>query len=384
MWLDGIRVLEAAFLLPVPYATQLLTDLGAEVVKVEQPDGGDPARGYPPFDEDGTSRLFASLNTDKRSVAIDLEVETGQDALANLLEDIDVVIEGFRPGVAADLGLDAESVHAVDQDIVHCSLSGYGQTGSRAAWPGHDLTFGAFTGLVDMTRSGPEEPPVIPGYPVGDMAGGLFAAMSVLGALLGEESRTTIDIGISDVLTSFSLPVAIEAFEGERPRPGRTILTGGEPWYDIYETADGRYVALAALERRFWRDFCIAVDRSDLIEMHGMTDHDELERLRVELEALFERRTAEEWMDLLGGDLPIERVQSVSEVLNHPHTRDRGLIDHGQVDRFLPPMRTSVPFAETSPPPRLGEHSRLELERVGVEPTELDELIAEGTLVDGA
>lgn len=382
MWLDDIRVLEAATLLPVPFATQTMRDLGAEVFKVERPDGGDPARGYPPFTDEGTSRLFAALNAGKGSVAIDLQTEAGRDALASIIPEVDIVIEGFRPGVAGDLGLDASTVHGIDPDIVHCSVSGYGASGPRSSWPGHDLTFAAFAGFLDLSRRSRDERPTIPAFPMADMLGAQFALASVLAALVGSESRTSIDIGLADVLATASLPVATESFDGERPIPGRTALTGALPWYDIYETADGRFVALAALERRFWRDFCVAVDRTVWIDRHGVRSTDERDRLRDDLRALFQTRSLEEWMDLLGGDVPIEGVQSVSDMVAHRQVRARYLLDREQLDRFLPPLQPDSHRRSGGNPPRLGEHTRTILRHAGMDDERIEELVDRAVVVE--
>src|SRR6056297_3088540 len=255
MRLDGIRVLDLSRLLPGPYATQLLADAGAEVIKIEDTDAGDYARVMPPYTDDGVGAIFDAINRGKRSVALDLKSDEGREAFLTLAESADVVFEQFRPGVVDRPGVDYESVRARNENVVYCSLSGFGQTGPHADRVGHDLNYVGMAGLLDMTRADEDSPPQIPGYPVGDMAGGLFAAFSIVGALLSRELGNTggeyVDVAMTDVVASFSQSIAYDALAGEEPRPGETALTGDGPWYDIYECADGRYVTIAALEPKF-------------------------------------------------------------------------------------------------------------------------------------
>jgi len=211
--LDGVRVVDLTRLLPGPYATQLLADLGADVVKVESPEG-DYARYATPR-LDGEGGIFSMVNRGKRSVALDLKDDDGLDAFYALLDedgwDADAVVEGFRPGVADRLGIGYEDARERNEDIVYCSLSGYGQEGGASDEAGHDLNYAAYAGLLDMTRAGgADDEPAMPGFPVGDMAGGVFAALSVVSALLGRERGAGgeyIDASMAESLLSFSQAV---------------------------------------------------------------------------------------------------------------------------------------------------------------------------------
>ncbi|EMA35685.1 CaiB/BaiF CoA transferase family protein [Halococcus hamelinensis] len=379
MRLDGVRVLDLTRYLPGPYATQLLADAGADVIKIEDPTG-DPARhlGFEPDSADGT--LFDAVNRGKRSVALDLKSEAGTVAFLDLARDADVVIEGFRPGVADRLGVGYEAVSEEVPDVVYCSLSGYGATGPYETRAGHDLNYVAFAGLLDTNRASESEAPRIPGLQVGDMTGGLFAAFSITGALcsraLGNTGGEHLDVAITDVLLSVSQSLAPAAFGDEPPRPGETALAGALPWYGVYETADGEYLSLAALEPVFWERFCETVDRPDLAECHGTDDEPTRAALREELDALFADRTREEWEGLFAEtDATVEPVRTLGEALSHPQTASRGLVERGSGPaRIGFPARSSAPAEPGAGVPGHGEHTASVLREAGYGDGDLDRL----------
>ncbi|WP_247001771.1 CaiB/BaiF CoA transferase family protein [Halosolutus gelatinilyticus] len=379
MTLDAVRVVDLTRLLPGPYATQLLADLGADVIKVEDPDRGDYARHLPPFTEDGAGAIFEAVNRGKRSVALDLKADDQREALLRLVQDADVLIESFRPGVADRLGVGYEIVRDRNPDIVYCSLSGYGQDGPYRDHAGHDLGYVGLAGLLDVTRSDTEERPRIPGYPVADMAGGLFAAFAIVSALLdrelGDGGGTYLDCSLSDAALSFSQAVAFPALSGDDPRPGDGLLTGGYPWYNVYETADDRYVTLSALEPTFWRAFCEAIDRSDLVSLHGTIDEAEQAALREELEAIFVDRPRDEWVEFAEPEIPIAPVLTPAEALHHPQFADRELVRRGESPAILSP----VSAASDAPAmvPDHGEHTRSILESAGYDDAAIDALLEE-------
>lgn len=359
MDLSGIRILDLTRLLPGPYATQLMADLGADVIKIEAPGVGDYAREMPPFTDDEVGAIFDAVNRGKRSVAIDLKTARGQSAFHELVAEADVLFESFRPGVPDRLGADVETVRTHNPSIIYCSLSGFGQTGPLAGTIGHDLTYQGYAGLLDLTRADEDATPQMAGFPVADMAGGLFAAFAILGALLSREHNgegTYIDVSLAEVLASFGGILVHQASGDDPPRPGETELTGRDPWYDVYETADGRYVSFAALEPKFWSAFCEAVGRQDLEEVHGTQSDVEREALRAELEELFAERTQSEWLeDLDGVDAAVGPVLPFEETLSHPHVRERDLVQgtETEVPRIGFPGRLDGTRPEThgSPPP---------------------------------
>ena len=387
MRLDGLRVLDLSRLLPGPFATQLLADAGADVIKIEDTDRGDYARYMPPYTDDGTGTIFDAVNRGKRSVAIDLKTKPGREAFMRLVETADVVFEQFRPGVVDRLGVDYESVRKHNPEVVYCSLSGFGQTGPHADRVGHDLNYVGMAGLLDLTRVDEETDPQIPGYPIGDMAGGLFAAFSILGALvsrgIGNTDSEYVDVAMTDVVASFSQAVAHEALTGDSPRPGETPLTGAAPWYGVYETANGRYITIAAIEEKFWTRFCEAVDREDLLDAHMTTDPAERAALREELTDLFAQKTRDEWEAELGDvDAMVAPVWTLGEALSSDHATARELIDrHTGMPRVGFPAQVSEPPAETGgPAPGHGEHTDMVLQSVGFDAADIQSLREDGVV----
>jgi alpha-methylacyl-CoA racemase len=390
MRLDGIRILDLTRLLPGPYATQLLADSGAEVVKVEDTGAGDYARSMPPLTDRDTGSIFEMVNRGKRSVSIDLKNEDGQEAFSRLVAESDVLVESFRPGVVDRLGIDDEALTKYNDDLIYCSITGYGQAGPWADRAGHDLNYVAFAGLLDMTRESPESKPQMPGYPIGDMAGGLFAAFAIVEALLARELGNAggeyIDVAMADVVASFSQSIAYPALTGHpaEPRPGETPLTGALPWYDSYETSDGKWVTLAALEPKFWRAFCEAADREGLLDEHGADEPTVLAALRAELEALFRERTREEWEAVLGDvDAAFAGVYAPAETVDHPQIRARGLIEstEGAPPRIgYPGRHRETETTPTDSVPEQGEHTREYLAAAGYSEPEIDRLVESGAV----
>ncbi|NHN60858.1 MULTISPECIES: CaiB/BaiF CoA-transferase family protein [Halorussus] len=378
MRLDGVRVLDLTRLLPGPYATQLLADAGADVVKVEDPDRGDYAREMGPFTDRDVGAMFDSVNRGKRSVAVDLKSEAGREAFYALVESADAVVEQFRPGVVDRLGVDYETLRKHNGELVYCSLSGYGQTGPYADRAGHDLNYVGLAGLLDMTREDADAPPQIPGYQVADLGGGLFAAFAVVGALASRELGNTggeyVDVAMSDVVLSFSQSVAYPALTGGNPRPGETELTGGVPWYDVYECADGRYVTLAALEPAFWAAFCEAVGREDLTGKHGTDDPAVREALRDELAALFASRSRERWLETLGDETMTAPVNTPAEAVEHPQFEARGVVerpDDAPPRVGFPGRSSAEPEATDERVPERGQHTDEVLREVGLADADL-------------
>lgn len=372
MRLDGVRVLDLTRLLPGPYATQLLADAGADVIKIEDTGAGDYARHNAPQTERDVGPMFDTINRGKRSVALNLKTDEGRDAFFDLVEDADAVFEQFRPGVVERLGIDYESVREVNEEIIYCSLSGYGQTGPYEGRVGHDINYAGVAGLLDMTREDEEMAPQITGYQIGDLGGGLFAAFSIVGALASRELGNTggeyIDVAMTDVVASFSQSIAHEAFRGENPRPGETTLTGGLACYDIYETKDGRYMTLGALEPKFWEAFCEEVGREDLIDEH-MTGGDEL---REEIADIFAQKTRDEWVNELSDETMTAPVNTPDEMIDHEQLLARGVIE--RPDEEGVPPRVGYPALSTEEPeesptdvPGHGEHTEEVLREAGVD-----------------
>ena len=310
--LDGLRVLDLGIWRPVPYATQLLVEMGADVVKVEPP-GGDPMRVFPP--------LFEVLNAGKRSIVVDLKEDAGRDRVLALAADADVFMEGFRPGVADRLGVGYDEVRAVNPSIVYCSISGYGATGPLAQVPGHDVNYQAYAAVLTPKGGRPRSGTL----PVGDLGAGMTAAMAVLAACLrarasGEGER--VDVGIADVLATWTGAV------GTLTPAGSPVPMDGLPGYGIYLTADDRYLAMGVLaEPYFWSGLCAALDLGHL----AGTDLNERIRRKPELDAEVAAAISVRTLDdvqraLEAHDVPVAPVLDRAQMLALDHFRARGTV----------------------------------------------------------
>ena len=274
--LDGVRVLDLSRLLPGPVCTLHLADLGADVVKVEDTGAGDYARslGLAPTGDgsagsDAPSAFFRMVNRNKRSLALDLKASAGRDAFLRLAQRADVIVESFRPGVVDRLGVGYAAVAALNRRIVYCSISGYGQTGPYRDRAGHDINYLGYAGVLDQTGIS-DGPPALSNLQVADLLGGAMnASTAILAALFGA-SRTGNGSHVDVAMTEGSLAhniFALHAIEtlGHVQARGADLLTGGVPCYGVYATQDGRYLAVGALEGKFWRALCEAIDRPDLV-----------------------------------------------------------------------------------------------------------------------
>jgi crotonobetainyl-CoA:carnitine CoA-transferase CaiB-like acyl-CoA transferase len=328
--LAGLRVLDFSRLLPGPLCTLHLADMGADVLKVENPrTGGDYARSLPPL-EDHQSYLFNRLNRHKRSVALDWTTPEGLEAAMRLAEGADVLIESFRPGLMTRQGLGWEVLRQHNPRLVYCSLTGYGQTGPLAHHPGHDINYLAYSGLLDQTGTR-QGPPAIPAVQVADILGGSLTALAAILAAVIAQQRTGqgqyLDVAMLDGLLA-SAPIALSTLlaMGQSLPRGQDLLTGAMPFYDVYETADGRWMALGALEFKFWERFCQAVARPDWVAKHYVFG-DEATALRAEVASLFRGKTQAEWTALLEpAQCCCTPVLTLAEALEHPQVQSRGQV----------------------------------------------------------
>ena len=284
--LDNTRILDLTRLLPGAVCTMLLRDLGAEIIKIEDPHNGDYARMMPPL-IDGMGAFFRSSNGGKKSLAVDLKSEAGQAVLRRLVETADVLIEGFRPGVTARLGADYASLAAVNPRLVYCSLSGWGQSGPYAQISGHDLNYIALNGVLSA-----ETNPQTPGAQVADVGGAYVAVMGILAALLKRERSGRGDY-IDVALSEAAMPMAMAAWvESQSPCVDGTFISlhGASACYRVYWTADDKPVALAAIEAKFWANFCRAVQRPEWVNQHQ--DRERQPALIEAVAALFKTKSA--------------------------------------------------------------------------------------------
>jgi len=385
MDLGDIRVLDLTQLLPGPYTTQLLADLGMDVVKVEATGDGDRLRALAPS-LDEHSAAFASVNRGKRSVALDLKRAGGRAALHDLVETADVVVESFRPGVVERLGADYETITARNNTIVYCSLSGFGQDGPLANQPGHDLTYAGLSGFLHLNRRAEDQLPSHPGFLVADVAGGLFAAFAILGALLDVAfggHGSYVDVSMADVLLSFARVHDGKAFAKTPAQPGETRHNGKYPCYDSYRTADDRYVTLAALEPKFWKQFCAELGRRDLIPFHLADDPAVRAELRAELRSIFSDQSRDEWESQYSDSpVPLIGVYSLEEALAHPHFEARDMVQRYEdwPPRLGFPARMTDGVDIPGSIPDHGQHTTELLRDVGYEPSTLEALRRKGVI----
>jgi alpha-methylacyl-CoA racemase len=380
--LEGVRVLDLTRLLPGGFCTLLLADLGADVLKVEDTAGGDYIRWMPPYyggeaeRQNGTaSAYFLALNRNKRSVRLDLKDERGRDALLRLVEDYDVVVEGFRPGVMDRLSVGYEALRARNPRVIYCAISGYGQTGPLTDRSGHDTNYLALAGLLGLTgpRSGP---PIQSAGQIADLGGGgLMAAVGILAAVIERERSgegQIVDISMTDGALSW-LAMVIARFFAEQtvPRRGDLELAGGIACYFPYETKDNRWVSLGALEPKFWQNWCAGVERSDLIEKQFV--HPDSED-GAEVAAVFRERTRDEWAAFAGEhDCCLEPILDLDEALESDVVRARNMVVEldqpgiGKVKQVGAPIKLSRTPADTSgPAPALGGDTDAVLREIGM------------------
>ncbi len=364
--LEGVRVLDLSRLLPGPFCTLILSDLGASVDKLEDPHVGDYLRVFPPL-KNGLSGRFNSLNRDKRSICIDLKKPEGRDALLRLVKNYDVLVESFRPGVMDRLGVGYSALSKSNSKLILCSISGYGQNGPMREKAGHDINYVALAGILGLTGRPPAPPPVS-GVQVADLAGGgLWGAVGILAALY--HARATghgrhVDVSMCEGSLAFLIPdLGNFDADGKPPKRGGETLNGGAACYSVYRTRDGRFLSVGALEPKFWMAFNAAIGRKgDLSELVAPAEIQE--RVREELQAILETRTRDEWEAVFAGaDACVEPVLAPEELAHHPQHKARGLFF--TLDN-LRQVRTPLGRAEGHrPPPGLGAHTSEILREAG-------------------
>ena len=379
MPLTGIRILDLTRLLPGAYCTLLLADMGADVIKVEEPGAGDYMRWTPPL-AGGQSALFNAINRNKRSVTLNLKADAGRDLLLRLVQGADVLVEGNRPGVMDRLGLGWEAVHARNPRLVMCSITGYGQDGPFASRAGHDLNYMATAGGLGLNgeRDGPPVPPAVQVADIG--GGGLQPAVAILGALVGVQrggEGRWIDASMTDGAVSWlALALATHA-GGETVARGHQRLSGRFACYRVYACKDGGYYSVAALEPKFWSALCSALERPDLVDLQYSDDS----VVHVALEEMFASRTRLEWQRRLSAlDACCEPVLDIDEVPSHPQIAARRLIEtHETGVEVRPAIRLSEGWRRRDAP-RLGEHSKEVLAELGIDDSALEELKMAGVI----
>lgn len=382
--LAGVRILDLTRLLPGPMATLHLADMGADVVKIEDAGAGDYAREMGPMRE-GTSVFFRLLNRNKRGMRLDLKNPQGREAFLRLAKTADVIVEGFRPGVMAKLGLGYDAVAAINPRIVYCSITGYGQDGPYAERAGHDINYIGYAGVGDQI--GTEAAPVVPNFQIADLLGGaLTPAMGILAALIDARSAGRgryVDVAMTDSVLAHAIFPLLGSFEHEKVS-GRScgMLDGGLACYNVYRTRDARYMAVGALERKFWDTLCDILGCQDLKERH-LARGEEAQAVKARLTEIFATRTQSEWTVVFdGADCCVSPILTIDEALTNEQVRAREMVAaRDGLSQFALPVRFSeFSFDIVRAAPKRGEHSDEILREAGYLDAEIEALRKKGVI----
>ena len=378
-FLDGIRVVDSTRLLPGGYCTMLLSDMGAEVIKVEQPGLGDYMRATPPT-KDGRSPVHSTVNRNKKSIGIDLKSEGGKQVMRRLLRTADVFVEGFRPGAMSRLGFSFGSVKRMSPKIIYCSISAYGQEGALSSMPGHDINFQAMAGTLAYSP-GAE----VPLLQLGDLSSGMYAALGILGALAGRRGPVHIDVPIvASLLSWMVIPASAYLATGRPPKEGHSLVFGSTPYYNLSETSDGKHMAVAAIEEGFWKNLLgeLGIPEMAPYRFGTRTERDEV---AAALKRRFAAKTRDEWSKILmHRDTCATPVLTVEEALTSEWAKSLNML--GDVSRgetvLNGPLRSrpamgSRAFASA---PALGETTDPLMKSLGYTRRETAALKAEGAI----
>ncbi len=382
--LEGLKVLDLSRYLPGPFCTQILSDFGAEVIKVEDPNGGDLGRHLAPILEDQSSRFY-TVNRNKKSISLDLKKEEGKVIFRRLVHDSDVVVDQFRPGIMDKMGLGYEHLKEINKRIIYCAISGYGLSGPLRDSAGHDLNYLSLSGVTGLTGTC-QGMPAMSGVQIADISGGtLYSTIAILLALANREKTgkgQLCDIAMMDASVSL-LAYTLGEWSGwgVLPERGDDVLTGGYACYNIYKTKDHKYVSLGAVEEKFWAEFCQKIGREHYISFQW----DKSKRLQFieEVKETILEKTRDEWVDFFAAsDICFTPVLTLEEMCENPQVAAREMIIK------VPNVRgsgrevvvTGVPIKLSDTPgvikitfPELGEHNREVLQAVGYTLAEIEE-----------
>ena len=392
--LDGVTVLDASRVLAGPFCGMQLGDLGADVIKVERPDGGDQTRHWTPpaFGDSGEASYYASINRNKRSITLNLATEEGREVFRELAAEADVVLENFRVGKAAEWGLDYETLSETNPGLVYCSITGYGQTGPKAERPAYDLVMQAEAGMMSIT--GEEgRPPVRVGVAMADLASGMYATQSILAALFRREfagdGGDRIDISLFDSLVGWLTYMATDTFaSGEPPTRMGSRHPNIAP-YQAFEAADG-YVVVACASEAIWYRFCEALDRPELVDDPRFEVNEKRvanrDALEAEVDSELGERTVDDLIDTFRAhDVPVGRIRDIAAVFEDPQIEARGMLQRvshptaGEMQLPGSPMTfDGYESGARRHPPLLGEHTEEVLCELGYDDERLADLRAHG------
>lgn len=386
--LQGLKVLDFSTLLPGPYATQLLADMGAEILRIESPTRPDLLRFTPPMVED-ISAGHGSINRNKDCIALDLKNPESTKIVHKLIAEYDIVLEQFRPGVMQRLGLDYQSLSAINPSLIYCSITGYGQTGPLKDRAGHDINYLALAGLSSFSGR-KDTGPILSGTQIADIAGGTHhAVMGILAAVI-ERSNTgkgqSIDISMSDAaLALTTVTGAGFLVDGKPPELSGTWLNGGI-FYDYYETSDGRHLSIGSLEPQFCQPLCQALGHPEWFERAMNYDPEVQQTLKQDFIAAFKTKSFAEWTEIFSAlDACVEPVLNLAETVAHPHFQARGMVvdvplaSGKTVQQIASPIKFSgsqphYPSGGTA----IGKDTEQILSKLGYSPEEIADLKEQG------
>ena len=388
---QGIRILDLSRLLPGPLCSMLFADFGANVIKIEDPKGGDYIRQWPPF-VGKSSGFHVVLNRNKRSLTLNLRDPRGREIFLKLVRSADVVLESFRPGVMEKLGIGYETLKAENPRLIYCSITGYGREGLRARRAGHDINYLAVSGV--LSYSGKNGEPVLPGVQIGDIGGGsLLAAFGITTALYRREKTGEgdfVDVSMTDGLLLFhALRWGKFLADGKVPKPGDDMLNHGLACYNVYPTRDGRYMSLGALEPQFWKAFCQAVGHPEWDTPAYFEPGPHQKELMKAITDIFMERTQAEWIEFFSRvDCCCEPVRNLDEVINDEELVARGLVvnmihEHYGAYRQLGSVLRCANVRATirGHAPELGEHTEeILMQELGMSGSEISSLKDQGVI----
>jgi crotonobetainyl-CoA:carnitine CoA-transferase CaiB-like acyl-CoA transferase len=386
--LDGLHVLDLSRLLPGPLCTMILGDLGADVVKIEQPGIGDYARFAPPLIGD-TGSAFLMLNRNKRSITLNLRNTEAKGILHKLATRADVFVESYQPGVAERLGVGYPAISEVNERIIYCSISGFGQTGPYRDLVGHDLNYLSYSGAIGATglKGGP---PVIPAIQISDIQSAIYAAVAITAALYRREKTGEgeyIDVSLMDTAVAAMIMPLSYHFAGASIERGGWFLSGGAPFYNVYETKDRKFISIGSLEPKFWVELCKALGVEEYQDQQ-IASAEVSQKIQADLAEKFRGKKRDEWVKILNErEVPCGPVYDVSEVPADPQVKARQMIFEmeteafGKLNQLATPIRISHnPLIIRSAPPKLGQHTFEILRELGYSTREVERLKTEGAI----
>ena len=392
--LEGVRVLDCSQILAGPFCSMLLADMGADVIKIEKPNGGDDTRRMGPPFIDTESAAFLAMNRNKRSIVLNFKEQSGVQAMKTLVKDADIVIENYRTGTMARLGLGYEDLKNINPGIIYCSISGFGRTGPYANRGGFDLVAQGMSGLMSITGV-PDSPPVKVGVPIADMNAGMFATYGILAAYINKlrtKKGQYLEISLLEAAIAYTVWESAGYFAtGDIAEPLGSSHRNSAP-YQALKTKDG-HINVGAPNQSNWERFANAIERSDLVTRNEFKDNASRlvnrESLERELELTLTTKNSSEWLEVLEkSGVPAGPILNISEVWNDPQVEARNMkvtLDHptaGKITNIgLAAKLYSTPGRITKPAPLLGEHTREILVDAGYSKKNIEDLIDSGAAV---